>query len=221
MALGLLLLVLGSLGILAVLLLFITSTGDFDTALVVWLTSVLLGLVICTTVWIFGLRPYRATVSALGLQPPVRPGRAALLTGVALVGSMGATILYGLLMRALGAEILLLPEDYSDIVFPGRAAVFTFLALAVWTPLTEEVFFRGFVFAGLVPGRGVLGAAVVSALIFSGFHLTSGPGVLIPIFITGLLLASLYHYTGSLWPSVAAHAGQNGVLLLATIYGLS
>ena len=221
---GLFLLVLGALGavgVLVALVLLTASTENFDTALVAWLTSVLLGLVIFATVWFLGLRPYAAPVAALGLVPPVRPGRAAVLTAVALVSSMGATILYGLLMRAVGADFLLPQQDYTDIVLPGRAAILTFLALAVWTPLTEEVFFRGFVFAGLIPAQGVIKAAMVSALIFSGFHATAGPGVLIPIFVTGLLLAWVYHQTGSLWASVAAHAGQNGVLLLATIYGPS
>jgi hypothetical protein len=134
---------------------------------------------------------------------------------------MGATVLYGLLIRRIGADFLLPPQDYTDIVLPGPAAILTFLALAVWTPLTEEVFFRGFVFAGLVPAQGVVKAAILSALIFSGFHATAGPGVLIPIFITALLLAWVYHQTGSLWASIAAHAGQNGVLLLVTVFGPS
>lgn len=221
---GLLLLILGALGavgILVVLVLLTSSAENFNTALVAWLTSVLLGLVICATVWFLGLRPYAAPVAALGLVAPGRPGRAAALTVAALAGSMGATILYGLLVRAVGADFLLPPQDYTDIVLPGRAAILTFLALALWTPLTEEVFFRGFVFGGLVPGLGVPGAAIASALIFSGFHATAGLGVLIPIFITGLLLAWVYHQTGSLWASIAAHAGQNGVLLLVTVFGPS
>jgi membrane protease YdiL (CAAX protease family) len=45
-------------------------------------------------------------------------------------------------------------------------------------------------------------------------------GVLIPIFITGFLLAWLYRQTDSLWTSILAHAGQNAAALLATIYGV-
>ena len=224
---GLLLLILGALGVVGVLVALVLLTSstknfeNFDVALIAWLTSVLLGLVIFATVWFLGLRPYAAPVSALGLAPPGRPGRAVALTVAALAGSMGATVLYGLLMRAVGADFLLPQQDYTDIVLPGRAAILTFLALALWTPITEEVFFRGFVFGGLAPGLGVPRAAIASALIFSGFHLTAGPGVLIPIFITGLLLAWVYYQTGSLWASIAAHAGQNGVLLLVTVFGPS
>jgi membrane protease YdiL (CAAX protease family) len=104
-------------------------------------------------------------------------------------------------------------------VFPGAAAVITFLALAVWTPITEELFFRGFVMGGLTARWGGGVSAVVSALIFSLFHLSPrSVGVVLPVFATGLLLAWLYRRTGSLWPCAAAHAGQNAIVLAETIY---
>ncbi len=110
------------------------------------------------------------------------------------------------------------PPDIPDgIVFPGVASLATYEALALWTPITEEIFFRGFVFAGLAPRLGVPRAIVVSALVFSAFHLSLG--VLVPIFITGVLLAWLYHRTGSLWPGIAAHAGQNALAVSAVIIG--
>jgi membrane protease YdiL (CAAX protease family) len=56
-----------------------------------------------------------------------------------------------------------------------------------------------------------LGAIAASALVFSAFHLSLG--VLVPIFITGLLLAWLYWRTGSLWAAIGAHAGQNALAL--------
>ncbi|MEK7814621.1 MAG: CPBP family intramembrane glutamic endopeptidase, partial [Chloroflexota bacterium] len=56
-------------------------------------------------------------------------------------------------------------------------------------------------------------------LVFSIFHLSQGsPGVLVPIFITGLLLAWLYYRTGSLWASIVAHGSQNAVALASTLY---
>ena len=82
--------------------------------------------------------------------------------------------------------------------------------------MTEEIFFRGFIFAGLAPKLGVWRAMLVSALVFSLFHLSLG--LLVPVFITGFLLAWLYRQTGSIWPSILAHAGQNTLAVLATIY---
>ncbi len=234
---GLLLLIIGvSILLASVLLLmvgiFLLRTGvliqaleltvDSNQALVTWVSSVLVGLVILFIVWYLGLRPTGASVALLGLRTTtIHPGWAVLWTVVALGLSLGATLLYSLIIEKIGVDWLLPTEDYIDIVFDGPAVVLTFMALALWTPLTEELFFRGFVFAGLVHRRGVAGALVISAMIFSAFHLLAGPGVLVPIFITGFLLAWLYHRTGSLWPSIAAHAGQNGAALLATIYDQS
>jgi hypothetical protein len=210
--------------------------GLEDTALIAWLTSISLGVVIFVIVWFLGLRPYRASLSSLGLKLRGTPSLkvVGMTLGVLLL-SLGATALYSFLAGLSGLEILLPPEIPPGLVFPGSGFVLTFLALTVWTPLSEEVFFRGFIFAGLSSRWGVTGAMVISALIFSLFHdplilvapfnldlylSHNATGVLFPIFITGLLLAWLYHQTGSLWASIAAHAGQNAAALVVTIYGV-
>jgi len=222
-ALGLLYLVIGAFILLVSILLLIMSiillrtgdlkqalelTGDLNPALAAWASSVLLGLVILLVVWYLGLRPTRGSVALLGLRATSIPAGGAILWTIGvLVSSFGATLLYSFIMEKIGADWLLPPESYTEIVWGGPAVVLTFMALALWTPFTEELFFRGFVFAGLVRRRGVAGALVSSAMIFSAFHLLAGPGVLVPIFITGFLLAWLYYHTGSLWPGIAAHAG--------------
>ncbi len=194
--------------------------GDLDLALATSVSSLILGLAILFLVWYLALRPTGASVALLGLKNTSIPaGRAIFWTVGVLVLSLGATLLYSAFIEWIGVDWLLPPEVSSDIVFDGPAVILTFMALVLWTPLTEELFFRGFVFAGLVHRCGVVGSMFFSAIIFSLFHIQ--PGVLFPIFITGLLLAWLYHRTGSLWPSIAAHAGQNGAALLATIYGPS
>ena len=192
--------------------------GDNADALVTWTTSHLLGLVVFAVVWHFGLNRYHAPVSSLGLTRPRLPRiKLVLLTIGALLASLASNLIYATLMDLLGLDFLSPPEIDEGIAFSGPAAAFTFQALAVWTPLTEEIFFRGFVFAGLSPRWGVGRAMVASALIFSIFHLSMG--LLAPIFITGLLLAWLYRRTGSLWPSIAAHAGQNALAVVAVLYG--
>ena len=194
---------------------------EFGLALGAWSGSHAIGLAILAVVWCLGRnradrKPF--SLSALGLvQPRVSWLSSILLAFLALGVSLGATGLYAWLIAALGLEILLPPDLPGDVVFPGIAVLLSFEALAGWTPLTEEIFFRGFVFAGLTPRLGIFPAAVASALIFAAFHLH--PGVLFPIFLTGILLAGLYWYTGSLWPAILAHAGQNAVAVTAIIYG--
>ena len=182
-----------------------------------WLSSHAIGLVILVTVWLLGQHGSPMSLDRLGLrQPRISWAAALLLTALVLVLSLGMTALYAWLMKPLGMEILAPPDVPREIVFSGIGAVLTFEALAGWTPLTEEIFFRGFVMAGLVSRWGIVGAAVASSLIFAVFHLH--PGVLVPIFLTGLLLAALYQVTGSLWPPIIAHAGQNAIALAAIIY---
>ena len=50
-------------------------------------------------------------------------------------------------------------------------------------------------------------AAVVSAAVFAVAHLQVGS--MIPLFITGLVLAWLFLRTKSIWPPLMAHAAQN------------
>ena len=193
--------------------------GPFGDAVGLWQSSHLMGLTIVAVVWFLAIQPHRLPLSSLGFTLPALPWRkTVILTSAVLGASMLFTILYALLVEQLGWPFLAPPEIPSNILFPGAAVVFTYEALAFWTPFTEEIFFRGFVFAGLVPRFGVAWAMVASALIFSAFHVT--PGVIVPIFITGILLAWLYHRTGSLWPGIGAHAGQNTLAILFTSFGV-
>ena len=183
-----------------------------------WLGSHAIGLVILATVWLLAQNQGRVSPAALGLRHPKTSWPFAVLLAIVVVSvSIGFTALYALAVKPLGIDLLAPPDVPREIVFNGFAMVLTFEALAGWTPLTEEIFFRGFVMPVLIARWGITGASVGRALIFSLFHLH--PGVLLPIFITGLLLAALYHLTGSLWPPVIAHAGQNAVALLAIVYG--
>ena len=188
-----------------------------NLALATILGSLTVGAVILLTVWFIGLRPQRLSPAWLGLaSPQVSPHQAAILTVAALLLSLGFTALYGLAAEASKLELLVPPEVPTEILLPGPAAGLSFLALALWTPLVEEIFFRGFVFRALVPRFGLPAATIGSAALFSLFHVL--PGVLLPIFVTGILLALLYHRTGSLWPCIAAHAGQNGLVVLYTLF---
>ena len=192
--------------------------GRHEEAMTTWLSVHLLGVAVIGAVWFFGIKKFNAPWSILGLRPAAGPRlRTVLLTAGALIASLAASGIYGALVDLVDSDFLS-PPDVSNIVFPGAAALLTFQALAVATPVVEEVFFRGFVFAGLVPRLGMGWATVASAVVFSLFHVD--PAVYIPIFVTGLLLAWLYQQTGSLWPSIAAHAGQNALALAVELYGV-
>ena len=195
------------------------QAGRYEEALSTWLGVHLLGLVVIGAVWYLGIRTFNAPWASLGLRPAlVQNSKAVLFALGTLAASLAASFVYVAIVELIDFDILSPPGIPSDIAFPGLAAVFTFQALAVLTPVVEEIFFRGFVFAGLARRLGVGWAAVASSVVFSLFHLDMG--VFIPIFVTGLLLAWLYHRTGSLWPGVLAHGGQNALALAVGVYGV-
>jgi membrane protease YdiL (CAAX protease family) len=88
------------------------------------------------------------------------------------------------------------------------------LLIVVAAPLAEEVFFRGFLFAGIRRSAGFVVAALVSSLIWGFFHFTgeSGSwGVVVQLSVFGVILAWLYERTGSIWPTIAVHALNNAI----------
>ncbi|MBC50892.1 MAG: hypothetical protein CL747_01975 [Chloroflexi bacterium] len=181
-------------------------------AVATWIIVHLMGLAIVATVWYLGLRHSRDPLVVLrlsGVQWPRK--RTILLMFGVLAASLIATHIYSVIVEWLDLDQFATPDVDSDIFFDGPAVLLTFQALAFITPISEELFFRGFIFRGLLPKMGPWGAIAASALVFSGFHLSLG--VLVPIFITGFLLAWLYWRTGSLWAAIGAHAGQNALAL--------
>ncbi|MPZ23261.1 MAG: CPBP family intramembrane metalloprotease [Dehalococcoidia bacterium] len=80
-------------------------------------------------------------------------------------------------------------------------------------PLTEEMFFRGFVLGGLSRSWGLVVAVIGSSLLFGLVH--GQGGLIIPFSIVGAYLAFAYLYTRSLWGSVACHLTFNGISIAA------
>ena len=186
--------------------------SEQEDAVATWVSVHLMAMAIFGTVWYLGLRHSRYPMVLLRLSRVKWPRMGTLLLMFGVLGvSLIATSVYAGIVDYLGLEKLSAPEVESDIFFDGPAVLLTFQALALITPMSEELFFRGFVFRGMLPRLGPWGAIVGSALVFSAFHLSLG--VVIPIFITGFLFAWLYWRTGSLWAAIGAHAGQNALAL--------
>ena len=174
-----------------------------------WTAAVLQGVLTLFVVWRFVVRKYRLPWTALGLRRP-SGSYVNLLALVALLGSLGFTALYGAVVSALGLDFLL-PEPVPEELADRRFFVITAIVIAGWVPFVEEVLFRGFVFSGLAARYGILAGGAISAAVFSVAHLSLGS--LLPVFVTGILLAWLYHRTKSVWAPMSAHAGQNLIAL--------
>jgi len=78
------------------------------------------------------------------------------------------------------------------------------------------MFFRGFLFAGLMKKHGFLVSGFISSLVFAAVHIQIK--TLFPIFISGFFMAYLFKKSDSIWPPLILHALINGVSMLAEIY---
>ncbi|MEN8172233.1 MAG: type II CAAX endopeptidase family protein [Chloroflexota bacterium] len=100
---------------------------------------------------------------------------------------------------------------FDELASPG----WVFVIGVVLAPLVEELFFRGFLFAGFRQQYGWKKAAVFSAIFFSLIHMQ--PTAILPIFLLGLIFAYLYHISASIWPAILMHMLSNG-LALGAVY---
>jgi uncharacterized protein len=88
------------------------------------------------------------------------------------------------------------------------------LLVCVAAPITEEIFFRGFLFAALWKRFGWVAGALVSGLIFGFIHVGGTAAHFLPLLaLLGVLFAVLYRVTGSLLPCIGLHALNNAIAL--------
>jgi membrane protease YdiL (CAAX protease family) len=129
---------------------------------------------------------------------------------VLFIGFVVVNIVYQFLITTF--HLNLQPNDVR-ILTQGRSAPITtyatLLASVVFAPFCEEIFFRSFVFMGLLRSMSLRVAIVVSALIFAVAH--GDPGSFVVLFAIGLALAFLRWRTRSIWPSIGLHFLNNFV----------
>lgn len=106
------------------------------------------------------------------------------------------------------------PQPVFDIFIEetrSRVLLFLTLFISIFGPVVEEIFFRGFMYTAVKKHLGIIGAAFLSAAMFSILH-TNVVGFL-PIMTLGVLLAYLYETTGSLLASIAVHVIHNSIVV--------
>ena len=122
----------------------------------------------------------------------------------------------------LGAAALLSPllspqqEDVTRELGTDEGSAISIVAagllIVVVAPLSEELFFRGFMFSGLRRSISLWPAAVVSAAVWGSLHLGGGNvGVAIQLSVFGVILAWLYERSGTLWAPIIAHTINNSI----------
>ena len=137
-----------------------------------------------------------------------------------LVAVYVLVIINNLIMVALGVatQADVISEILGEIDSPYLFAFTT----AIVAPITEELFFRGFLFKGLREKYGWVNALMFSSIIFALFH--GQLATLLPTFLLGALFAYMYQRTESVYPGMVLHFAVNAmgamVLLFANQAGI-
>jgi membrane protease YdiL (CAAX protease family) len=175
---------------------------DVDVGLMVSLAEFLL----LVPVWWFTVRKYRVGWRALGLRS-FRGAMVGLGCGLMIL-SYVFNVFYGLFLALFNLRVQVdLVPIFAELDSPWWLLV----GGVIVAPVAEEIFFRGFVFAGLRGRYGWKKAALISSALFAVIHVT--PTAMVPIFILGLIFAYLYHHSNSIWPAILMHVSTNALAL--------
>ena len=166
------------------------------------------GLALVTVTYLRFIRPGVLTRSDLG----IRLSRLASDTGIGLLLGILVLVLSGLIQTMLGGLGVRQTQlqDLSCVRdFPLAGFVGVIFAAGVLAPIAEELFFRGYVFRTYLRTRGPLVAYGLSSLLFASLHLNLP--ALLPILMMAVVFCWAYQRTGSIVPSMVAHALNNSV----------
>jgi len=165
--------------------------------------------------------------SQLGLRPlPVgyvlRMGLVAGLAGLVVIDIVGTLL----------SQVGLRPNQVDQFAFVLTEGPLSFavvlIAAGIVAPFVEELFFRGFLYGMYRRRKPLWQAYLISAVLFTAVHNNPAcmtppqmAGLSIGIFMLALMLAWLYQRTGSLYPSILAHALNNATgLILFYVVGI-
>jgi sodium transport system permease protein len=162
--------------------------------------------------------PAAFAASRRGGAPAVAlvPARARHLAGGVLVGASGWAVLATLvlpLQERLAPTPPALEEALRRTVAPEPLAL---VAIAVLPAICEELLLRGVVTFALARRLGRVAGVLASALLFALLH--GSPYRLAPTFVLGCSFGAIALRSGSIVPTMIAHALNNGALWLMSAF---
>jgi hypothetical protein len=154
-------------------------------------------------------QPFRATIRLVG-------------NGRIWPAAFGAVLLGGVMdALTLAMQKPVVPDALRPL-FAGAAsaAMMTVFAVIV-TPLVEELLFRGLLYPVAARGLGRVGGLLLASVLFGLLHVVTyglEAYLIVQTLVAGFYFTWLRAQTGSLVPSVAAHAAMN---LYATVEAIA
>ena len=206
----------GGLGLLlstAVLVPLLATRADVSPPTQLALVSVILYGSLCAFGWWFAIKRHGATLADAGFRwAGIGPLLLMIPAAIVLMLVNGALLfvtdmLFGNVPTA--QDQVLAGQD----TLSSRDFLYLLVAGAVVAPFAEEFLFRGLLYRYVRARRTILVATLVSAVVFAFAHFI---WILIPSYIVfGIAEAVVAERYDSLYPAVALHGLNNGVLFLA------
>jgi membrane protease YdiL (CAAX protease family) len=162
--------------------------------------------------WLAASRYLHASPADFGFRYP-RFREIALGVVVALVFAVTISLLI----------VVILPNRRPDLIYvaivhgtlPWRLALLFFIG--IYSPIVQEVVFRGLLLTSLVRPLGMPAAVVASSAIFGVIHAGAGLASVVDTFAIGIVLSVLYLRFRSLTAPIAAHVTTNFLLTASHI----
>ena len=126
-----------------------------------------------------------------------------------LLTASAVTMGSGLLIMALGKMLRLRENEMVHYLIPETGSEkIAFAGLSISAGIAEELVFRSFLLTAVLIASGSTGVAVaVSVGAFAVSHAYQGWSGVTRVVILGLILTAPFLLTGSIYPSMIAHAG--------------
>jgi len=156
----------------------------------------------------------------LAIRPPAKaawpPVILAAVAGFFAAGALNA--LNRLLVGPEFADRFDVTPLFESLRSPVEMALLT-IGVAILAPIGEELLFRGYLMRVLGARYGAIGALLATSALFAAVHLN--PASVIALFALGLVFGLLRLWSGSILPSMVAHAIQNGTSTVMVFSGLA
>ncbi|HZG26786.1 MAG TPA: type II CAAX endopeptidase family protein [Chitinophagaceae bacterium] len=184
-----------------VLLLFTGMGAVMQGSINIYISILLPAIISITTVYLFRTKIDKRSLTSLGLQWKSNESHA------------GTGFFLSILVISIGTLLLIANGNLDWAGVSLRVSpLLSGLILMMLTAVSEELVFRGYILNNLMQSMNKWWALLLSAIIFTIFHVNN-PGVsilpVLNVFLGGMLLGINYIYTGNLWFSILFHAGWN------------
>ena len=146
--------------------------------------------------------------------PAAGPARSLILGVVGGFAVFGTSLVLGLLLHLIGVEV----EEQAWIVelLQDRGQLFRLIPwIVLIVPLSEEIFFRAYVFRFLEQRLGLAAGLVLSSGLFAVVHFN--PSGMVTYLGIGFVLALVYKGSSSLVAPVLAHVIYNSLAVLVAV----